>query len=304
MADAGENPGVPRDDRAVLPRTPGARRLRARTPQSRAEVVGQIIRHREDLAACRQSGDLYGALVPLAALADAYRALGRSDEAMALLSDPAATPDETETGDPVWVRAALATVNLVLGRAAEAKDLYRAMQTKCEEKGDQEGVTYALVGQADACQALGRTSEAQSLRETASRITAQLDAAADADDAPDPGSRPDRQRSAPVRVLDLPHVTTLHPRTYNEARVIGEHLRDGTPVIMDLTEMLDNDAKRLVDFAAGLIFGLHGSIDRVADRVFLICPADVEVTAEDRAQSDTAAEDKVQARERESFGWA
>ena len=77
-------------------------------------------------------------------------------------------------------------------------------------------------------------------------------------------------------------VTTLHPRTYNEARAIGEHFREGTPVIMNLTEMDDADAKRLVDFAAGLIFGLHGSIDRVTAKVFLLSPSNVEVTAEDK----------------------
>ena len=77
-------------------------------------------------------------------------------------------------------------------------------------------------------------------------------------------------------------VTTLHPRTYNEARAIGEHFREGTPVIMNLTEMDDADAKRLVDFAAGLIFGLRGSIDRVTNKVFLLSPHNVEVTAEDK----------------------
>ncbi|MEO6886873.1 MAG: cell division protein SepF, partial [Jatrophihabitantaceae bacterium] len=53
-------------------------------------------------------------------------------------------------------------------------------------------------------------------------------------------------------------ITALHPRTYNEARTIGEHFRKSTPVIMNLSEMDDADAKRLVDFAAGLVFGLHG----------------------------------------------
>jgi cell division inhibitor SepF len=77
-------------------------------------------------------------------------------------------------------------------------------------------------------------------------------------------------------------VTTLHPRTYNEARAIGEHFREGTPVIMNLTEMDDADAKRLVDFAAGLIFGLRGSIERVTAKVFLLSPQNVEVTAEDK----------------------
>ncbi|MFF3495053.1 cell division protein SepF [Streptomyces sp. NPDC002795] len=79
-------------------------------------------------------------------------------------------------------------------------------------------------------------------------------------------------------------ITTLHPRTYNEARTIGEHFREGTPVIMNLTEMDDIDAKRLVDFAAGLVFGLHGSIERVTQKVFLLSPANVDVTAEDKAR--------------------
>ncbi|MFJ5924150.1 cell division protein SepF [Kitasatospora sp. NPDC092948] len=79
-------------------------------------------------------------------------------------------------------------------------------------------------------------------------------------------------------------ITTLHPRTYNEARTIGEQFRGGTPVIMNLTEMDDTDAKRLVDFAAGLVFGLHGSIERVTQKVFLLSPANVDVTAEDKAR--------------------
>lgn len=92
-------------------------------------------------------------------------------------------------------------------------------------------------------------------------------------------------RPAPVRqTADLTRITTLHPRTYNEARTIGEHFREGTPVIMNLSEMVDSDAKRLVDFAAGLIFGLRGSIDRVTNRVFLLSPASIEVTAEDKAR--------------------
>ena len=79
----------------------------------------------------------------------------------------------------------------------------------------------------------------------------------------------------------LARITTIHPRTYNEAKTIGESFRSGTPVIMNLTDMDDPDAKRLVDFAAGLVFGLHGSIERVTAKVFLLSPAHVEVTAEE-----------------------
>jgi cell division inhibitor SepF len=89
---------------------------------------------------------------------------------------------------------------------------------------------------------------------------------------------------APAQQVELARITTLHPRTYNEARTIGEHFREGTPVIMNLTEMVDSDARRLVDFAAGLIFGLRGSIDKVTNKVFLLSPHNIEVTAEDKAR--------------------
>ena len=85
-----------------------------------------------------------------------------------------------------------------------------------------------------------------------------------------------------ARTADVSRITTVHPRTYNEARIIGEHFRDGVPVIMNLSDMEDVDAKRLVDFAAGLIFGLRGSIERVTSKVFLLSPHDVSVAAEDK----------------------
>ena len=80
----------------------------------------------------------------------------------------------------------------------------------------------------------------------------------------------------------LAKITTLRPRDYSEARTIGERFRDGNPVIMDLVEMSNEDAKRLVDFAAGLAFALRGAFDKVATKVFLLSPADVDVSAEDR----------------------
>lgn len=95
------------------------------------------------------------------------------------------------------------------------------------------------------------------------------------------------QRTPVARVVreqevgGLNRITTIHPRTYNEAKTIGESFREGTPVIMNLSDMDDSDAKRLVDFAAGLVFGLHGSIERVTSRVFLLSPAHVEVASEE-----------------------
>jgi cell division inhibitor SepF len=109
-----------------------------------------------------------------------------------------------------------------------------------------------------------------------------------------PESRPasvadltERRRPQPAAapagtVAELSRITTLHPRSYNDARTIGENFREGVPVIMNLSEMDDADAKRLVDFAAGLIFGVRGSIERVTNKVFLLSPPNVTVAAEDK----------------------
>ncbi|MEH0842421.1 cell division protein SepF [Micromonospora sp. CPCC 205711] len=93
-----------------------------------------------------------------------------------------------------------------------------------------------------------------------------------------------RERAVVAEEEQRYQITTLHPTTYREARTIGEHFRDGVPVIINLTEMDEADARRLVDFAAGLAFGLRGTIERVTNRVFLLSPANVQVTAEDKAK--------------------
>ncbi len=98
---------------------------------------------------------------------------------------------------------------------------------------------------------------------------------------PLPRRTPVREVVNDVEVTGVHRITTIHPRTYNEAKRIGENFRQGTPVIMNLSDLDDADAKRLVDFAAGLVFGLQGAIERVTNKVFLLSPADVEVTTED-----------------------
>ncbi len=94
-------------------------------------------------------------------------------------------------------------------------------------------------------------------------------------------ARPAGSPTASV-VAESSRIITVHPRTYNEARTVGEHYRDGIPVIMNLSEMDDADAKRLVDFGAGMIFATHGTIERVTNKVFLLSPPNVSVAAEDK----------------------
>jgi cell division inhibitor SepF len=109
--------------------------------------------------------------------------------------------------------------------------------------------------------------------------------------------RPDSVVRTPTVVevpqqLDLPvldRIITLNPRFYNEARTIGEHFRQGNPVIINLTEMDESELKRLVDFASGLAFGLHGTIERVTKKVFLISPSNVNVSNEDKSAAAQAS---------------
>lgn len=102
---------------------------------------------------------------------------------------------------------------------------------------------------------------------------------------------PSATPSAAVQ-LDLPvldRIVTLHPRFYNEARMIGEQYREGNPVIINLTDMDESERKRLVDFASGLVFGLHGTIERVTSKVFLLSPANVRVSSEDKTAAAEAS---------------
>ena len=113
--------------------------------------------------------------------------------------------------------------------------------------------------------------EEQSVRATPSSVSAL------------PTRRP--QVVAPIatkEVADMSRIVSVRPRSYNEARVIGENFRDGIPVIMNLSDMEDGEDKRLVDFAAGLIFGLRGNIERVSAKVFLLCPHNLVVGPEDK----------------------
>lgn len=100
---------------------------------------------------------------------------------------------------------------------------------------------------------------------------------------------PSRPTSAPLAdrrppMADISRIETVHPRSYNDARRIGEDYRDGVPVIMNLSELDDQDAKRIIDFAAGLVFGQRGSIERITNKVFLLSPVNVDVGDEARAQ--------------------
>ena len=96
--------------------------------------------------------------------------------------------------------------------------------------------------------------------------------------------------SSPViEPQSMDRIISLTPRTYSEARLIGEHYREGKPVIMNLSDMEESERKRLVDFASGLVFGHHGSIERVTPKVFLLTPPNVSVSVEDKNSAAQAS---------------
>jgi cell division inhibitor SepF len=92
-----------------------------------------------------------------------------------------------------------------------------------------------------------------------------------------------RTIAAPRRPASAP--STIHrsePKRFNEAREVADRFKEGTAVIMNLQSTDDTIARRLVDFASGLVYGLDGKIEMVANRVYLLTPANVEVSAEER----------------------
>lgn len=97
-------------------------------------------------------------------------------------------------------------------------------------------------------------------------------------------SRNVTQSPQPQRNFEFGRIESIHPRSYNDARRIGEEYREGIPVIMNLGDLDDSDAKRIIDFAAGLVFGCRGSIERVTNKVFLLSPVNVDVGDQARAQ--------------------
>jgi cell division inhibitor SepF len=93
-----------------------------------------------------------------------------------------------------------------------------------------------------------------------------------------PLRRSSMPRTAPP--AEMNEILTVHPRQYRDAQVIAESFREGIPVIINLTQMSESDARRLIDFASGLSQGLYGKIERVTSKVFLLSPANVAVSGE------------------------
>lgn len=90
-----------------------------------------------------------------------------------------------------------------------------------------------------------------------------------------------RPGSSSFNRAQLSRITTIHPKSYDDAQAVGRAIREGIPVVLNLTDVSESIAYRIVDFSAGVVFGLRGSIERVTPRVFLLSPAQVSISIED-----------------------
>lgn len=97
------------------------------------------------------------------------------------------------------------------------------------------------------------------------------------------------QSRAAAPATDLNEILTVHPRQYKDAQGIAESFREGIPVIINLSQMSEPEARRLIDFASGLSQGLYGKIERVTSKVFLLSPAHVVVSG-DEAELETGVD--------------
>ena len=99
---------------------------------------------------------------------------------------------------------------------------------------------------------------------------------------------PRRDRSSRLRSVSAPAPAKVHlvaPRAFNDAKQIADRFKAQIPVIINLQGADTELSKRLIDFASGLTYALDGSMQRVADKVFLLTPRDVELSAEERARA-------------------
>ena len=88
-------------------------------------------------------------------------------------------------------------------------------------------------------------------------------------------------KTTPFAAGRVNRITTIHPKSYEDAQLVGRALRDGVPVVLNLTGVSEAIAYRIVDFSAGVVFGVRGSLERVTPRVFLLSPAQVNIKVEE-----------------------
>ncbi|WEV58559.1 cell division protein SepF [Bifidobacterium sp. ESL0728] len=117
---------------------------------------------------------------------------------------------------------------------------------------------------------------------TVTPITPQTSSAAQTQDTPSTS-----RAAKPFPAGRINRITTIHPKTYDEAQKVGRAIRDGIPVVLNLTGVSEAVAYRIVDFSAGVVFGVRGSLERVTPRVFLLSPAQVNIKVDQSASDES-----------------
>lgn len=103
-------------------------------------------------------------------------------------------------------------------------------------------------------------------------------------EAVEPAGR-SRPRAVPAAGAPVSQVHLVLPRGFNDAKQIADRFKQSMPVIVNLQDADVELSKRLIDFASGLTYALNGTMQRIADKVFLLTPPNIEVSAEERAKA-------------------
>ncbi|HHW51068.1 MAG TPA: cell division protein SepF [Pseudoclavibacter sp.] len=96
-----------------------------------------------------------------------------------------------------------------------------------------------------------------------------------------------RRPSGKAATPEMNEILTVHPKKYADAQIIAESFREGIPVIINLSQMSEPDARRLIDFSSGLASGLLGKIERVTPKVFLLSPSYITVSGPQTEDAST-----------------
>lgn len=111
-------------------------------------------------------------------------------------------------------------------------------------------------------------------------------ASADAEPARSAAVTPIRRSAPRATGAEMNEILTVHPRAFKDVKVIAEHFRDGVPVIINISQMSESEARRLIDFTCGLAEALFGKMERVTGKVFLLSPSHVAISGEGADASD------------------
>ena len=155
-----------------------------------------------------------------------------------------------------------------------------------EYYADEYGEPISAPARQPARAAAGATATAPPMTEPSPLTVIRSRRERDRDDIGAPPAQPaaSASRSSAVKPIPMPatRVHVMDPKGFNDAQEVGDRLKNGQPVILNLQGVDRDLQRRLIDFASGLAYALNGTMSKAADQVFLLTPSNVEVSEEEK----------------------